>query len=98
MASGAWTARRTWIPIRAMTSLPRPPQFLVTLQQGLHVGKWNAPAIGDAEPDVFLVRPVEVAAAGLEQAEAVGQLGVLLDEGGVVVAVNRFDADQAEIF
>ena len=40
---------------------------------------------------------MEVAAAGFEEIEAVGEARVFVDERGVVVAVKDFDARETEV-
>src|SRR5688500_14929263 len=57
----------------------------------------NTPPARGTERDVLLVRAVKIAAAGLEQAEAIGERVALAHPRLVVIAVNHLDAGQAEI-
>src|SRR5687767_2690507 len=56
-------------------------------EQVVHELPGNPAAVGEAELDLLLVDPVEVAAAGLQQPEAAGEPRTALDVGAVVVAV-----------
>src|SRR5437763_69947 len=58
---------------------------------------WNLASPRRSQIDVLLVRPVEITSAGHDQSEALRQLGELLDQLFVVIAVDHFDAGQAMV-
>src|SRR5205814_671623 len=68
------------------------------LEQSLVQVSRDLAVVGEAELNVFLVQPVEVAAAGLDQAVAVGEFSVLFDVDCAVIAVDDFQALEAEVF
>src|SRR5687768_4458597 len=74
-----------------------PAHERVPLDELVHQLPRHPPALRGAEVDVLLVAAVEVAAAGLEQAEAVGEPGVLFGQLRRVVAVNDLKAHQAHV-
>src|ERR1700744_3861581 len=65
---------------------PRLPDACDLLAQAVEQLARDAAAVGAAELNFFLVRAVEVAPAGLDQAVAVGELRVFFDVRRAVIA------------
>ena len=56
----------------------------------------NTPAGREAEVDLF-IRAVEIASAGFDQPESVGQDRILFHHVGILIAVDHFNAEKAHI-
>src|SRR5271170_6420081 len=65
--------------------------------QFIKISPGNFSAVGRAQVGVFFVGAVKIAAAGLEQFVTLGELRAFLDPDCVVIAVQHFDAGQAQV-
>ena len=57
----------------------------------------DPPAVGHTEFDAGFVGSMKIAATGLEQAEFVSQLRILIDQFRGVIAVDHFQSDKTQI-
>src|SRR3954454_220093 len=74
-----------------------PAKDLVSADEGIKELTWDASPPGATKLDVRLGGAVEIAAAGHEQAVALGEVHHLVDERLAVVAVDDLEAVEAQV-